>query len=140
MELFLTIVFTVQLLCQMLLVPTVLGIVSLSGRFSPAARRRLRRMAAAVLAVTLVWAMVTTVHPPILWRDAPADREGAEETIRYVSDGLYADRLPLFFPVLVTAEAAPHGALRWQTYYLPFGSTEHVWSDTYECTAYLFPW
>ncbi len=140
MELFLTVVFTAMLLCRLLFIPAFLGILSLNRRFQTAAKRRLRRIAAAVLAVTIVWSTVTTLHPPILWQDTPADKAAAEEIIRYVSDGPYFDRLPLFLPVLVTAETTPHNGLRWQTHYLPFVSTEHIYSDTYECTEYLFPW
>ncbi len=140
MELFLTIVFTTMLLSQLLLIPTFLGILSLNHRFQAATKRRLRRIAAVVLAVTLVWAAVTTAHPPILWMDTPPDKDAAEEIIRYVSDGPYFDKLPLFLPVLITAETTHHGGLRWQTHYLPFSRTEHIYNETYECTKNLLPW
>ncbi len=140
MELFLTIAFTIALLCRLLFLPAALLLLSLPRRVSPTAKRNLRRIAAIALAITLTWAAITTVHPPILWLDTPEDKAAAEEIIRYVSNGSYFDKLPLFLPVLVTAETTHHGGLRWRTHYLPFSHTEHIYNETYECTKYLLPW
>ncbi len=140
MELFLTIAFTIALLCRLLFLPAVLLLLSLPRRVSPTTKRYLRRIAAIALAITLTWAAITTAHPPILWLDTPEDKAAAEEIIRYVSNGPYFDKLPTFIPVLITAETTPHNGLRWRTHYLPFSHTEHIYNETYECTKNLLPW
>ncbi len=140
MELFLTLLFTVWLVCQLLLIPTIFFVLSLFRRIQSQTKRRLRKIALVVLVGTIIWVPVTTMEPPLLWKNVPVDKTAAEETIRYVADGDYCGGLPFFIPVLVTADETFHDGLRWQTYYLPFGWTEHVYYDTYECTKPLSPW
>ena len=62
-----------------------------------------------------------------------ADRE----TISCVSQGLYSSRLPLI-PVYICVEETGE-LLRWQIYYIPFGSIEMIHNDDgYDITKPLF--
>ena len=132
-----TIFWTVQILG--FLIPPLLLFVSIGAK---ASRRKRAAMLAALLLIAELGAAVTmTLHPPIV--DSSSSSEvltaGDKAAIRAVASGIYSENIPIF-PWLVVITEHTDSVIRWRTHYAFWGTTEHIYSDTYECTKPLTGW
>ncbi len=94
----------------------------------------------ALLAAELLFITLTTLHPPIINTTGRPLSASDEERVRYVSDGSFNARLPVFPMAVILTENSPE-LLRWKTVYGFLGTTEHIWdpvNECYECTDRLW--
>ena len=132
-----TVFWTVQIL-GFLLPPLILFL--LIGA-KQSRRKRAAMLAALLLIAELGAAVAMTLHPPIVDLSGSAESLTIEDkqTIRYVASGIYSDNIPIF-PWMVVVTEHTDSVLRWRTHYAFWGTTEHIYSDTYECTKPLTGW
>ena len=122
-----------------ILIPPLLLLVLVGAKES---RRRRAAMLAALLLIAELGAAVTmTLHPPIV--DSSSSSEvltaGDKDTIRAVVSGIYSTNIPIF-PWMVVVTEHTDSVLRWRTHYAFWGTTAHIFSETYECTKPLTGW
>ena len=132
-----TIFWAVQILG--FLIPPLLLFVSIGAKASR--RKRAAILAAILLAAELGTATAVTYCPPIVDTSSPSTALTAEEkhTVRAVASGIYSTNIPIF-PWLVVITEHTDSVIRWRTHYAFWGTTEHIYSDTYECTKPLTGW
>ena len=131
-----TIFWTVQILG--FLMPPLLLFVSIGAKASR--RKRAAMLAALLLVVELCTAFVMTLHPPIVdFSSSEVLTAEEKHTVRAVASGIYSTNIPIF-PWLVVITEHTDSVIRWRTHYAFWGTTEHIYSDTYECTKPLTGW
>ena len=103
-------------------------------------RKRAILLSGILLFFELLFVGLTVIHPPLINASGNPLSEESVQTVRYVSDGKYNSRTPIFPIAVVVTENTP-SLLRWRTCYGIYGSTEHIWdavNECYECTDRLW--
>ena len=103
-------------------------------------RKRAILLSSILLLGELLLLVLTVIHPPLFNASGNPLSDESVEIVRYVSDGKFNDRTPIFPIAVVVTENSPV-LLRWRTCYGIYGSTEHIWdvvNECYECTDQLW--